>query len=279
VLLVFSFLVIPAVISTLFATRISTRLAIGWIVGIAACLIGLVASYRFDLPSGPAVVASLGSTLLLAGLLYYVMAAEHKTHAVLKAAAGVLLVVGTLVSLTVFFTSGRFMHINHEHDWEDEGVYAATPDPENPGLWEELAMTCQDDPKCQATRLAEHHHWIEHCSERLDSPDPAAREQAVEVLEAMQSSAAIDLLAEAVLSETDPLIRLDEAAIVAAAGDPRGRGALVELLANETPPLVRDEAHELLLEISGEDFGYDPFAGAGDNAGAIDRWREWASTG
>jgi len=280
VLLVFSFLVIPAVISTLFATRISTRLAIGWIVGIAACLIGLVASYRFDLPSGPAVVASLGSTLLLAGLLYYVMAAEQKAHAVLKAAAGVLLVVGTLVSLTVFFTSGRFMHINHEHDWEDEGVYAATPEPEDPGLWEELATTCLHDPKCEATRLTEQHDdWIEHCSKRLDSPDPAAREQAVKVLEAMKDPGAIDLLAEAVLSESDPLIRLDEAAIVAAAGDPRGRRALVDLLADETPPLVRDEAHELLLEIAGEDFGYDPFAGAGDNDTAIERWRKWASTG
>jgi len=280
VLLVFSFLVIPAVISTLFAKRISTRLAIGWTVGIAACFIGLVASYRFDLPSGPAVVSALGTTLLLAGLLYYVMAAEHKAHAVLKAAAGVLLVVGTLVSLTVFFTSGKFMHIAHEHDWEEEGEHAATPDAEDPGLWEELALTCRHDPRCEASRLAEQHDdWIEHCSRRLGSPDPAAREQAVKVLGAMQNPGAIDLLAEAALSETDPLIRLDEAAIVAAAGDPRGRSALVDLLADETPPLVRDEAHALLLEISGEDFGYDPFAGAGDNAGAIERWREWASTG
>ena len=281
VLLVFSFLVIPAVISTLFASRISTRLAIGWTVGIAACFIGLVGSYRLDMPSGPAIVASLGGTLLLAALLYYVMAAEHKTHAVLKAAAGVVLVAGTLISLTVFFTSGKFMHIEHEHDWEEEGEHAAAPDAQDSGLWEELASTCLHDPKCEATRLAEQHHddWIEHCSKRLGSTDPAAREQAVKVLGAMQDPEAIDLLARAALGESDPLIRLDEAAIVAAAGDARGRRALVELLADETPPLVRDEAHELLLEIAGEDFGYDPFAGAGDNDTAIERWREWASTG
>ena len=47
VLLVFSFLVIPAVIATLFATRVGVRLAIGWTVGIAACMLGLVSSYRF----------------------------------------------------------------------------------------------------------------------------------------------------------------------------------------------------------------------------------------
>jgi zinc/manganese transport system permease protein len=281
VLLVFSFLVIPAVIATLFATKISTRLAIGWTVGIAACLIGLVASYRFDLPSGPAVVASLGSTLVLAALLYYVMAAEHKAHAVLKAAAGVALVAGTVISLTVFFTSGKFLHIEHEHDWEHEGNHAATPDAEEPGLWEELSRTCSHDPKCEATRLAEEHHddWIEHCSRRLGSPDPAAREQAVKVLGAMGGPAAIDLLVTAALEETDPLLRLEEATIVATAGDTRGRQALVGLLNDEIPPLVRDEAHELLLEISGEDFGYDPFAGADDNLGAIERWKQWASTG
>jgi hypothetical protein len=192
----------------------------------------------------------------------------------------VLLVGGTLVGMTVFFTSGKFLHIEHEHDWEEEGEYAATPDAEDPGLWEELARTCSHDPKCEATRLAEgHDDWIEHCSFRLSSPDPAEREQAVKVLAAMQDPGAIDLLAEAVLSESDPLLRLDEAAIVAAAGDRRGTRALVELLADETPPLVRDEAHELLLEISGEDFGYDPFADAGDNAAAIERWREWAAAG
>ena len=64
VLMVFSFLVIPAVVTSLFATRISTRLAIGWTVGIAACLVGLVASYRFDMPSGPTIVSSLFSQVL-----------------------------------------------------------------------------------------------------------------------------------------------------------------------------------------------------------------------
>jgi len=61
VLVVFSFLVIPAVIATLFTRSIGGRLAVGWCVGIAACLIGMVASYRFDLPSGPSVVVSLTS--------------------------------------------------------------------------------------------------------------------------------------------------------------------------------------------------------------------------
>jgi zinc/manganese transport system permease protein len=69
VLLVFSFLVIPAVIATLFAERISIRLAIGWSVGIAACLVGLVSSYRFDMPTGPTLVASLGIALILAALI------------------------------------------------------------------------------------------------------------------------------------------------------------------------------------------------------------------
>ena len=279
VLLVFSFLVIPAVISTLFATRISTRLAIGWIVGIAACLVGLVASYRFDLPSGPAVVASLGATLLLSGLLYYVISAERKAHAVMKVAAWTLLVAGVLASLTVFLSSGRFMHIAHEHDWEKEGEHAAAPRLERPGSWEELVSTCLDDPECQASRLAQRDDWSALCSERLASPDPEIREQAVKVLESMQDPAAIDLLAEATLVESDPIIRLEEARVVAAAGDARGLRALVDLMADGIPPLVRDEAHDLLLEISGEDFGYDPFATGDENGPALERWRELVGSG
>jgi len=58
VLLVFSYLVIPAVVAMLFARKISTRLALGWIVGTVVSAIGCSLSYRFDLPSGPTIVAT-----------------------------------------------------------------------------------------------------------------------------------------------------------------------------------------------------------------------------
>ena len=63
VLLVFSYLIVPAVCAKLFATNFGARLLIGWIVGIAASLAGLWASATFDLPTGAAIVAAFGLAL------------------------------------------------------------------------------------------------------------------------------------------------------------------------------------------------------------------------
>ena len=68
VLLVFSYLIIPAVCANLFAASLRTHLIVGWIVATLASVAGLYASYRLDLPTGAAVVCSLGLALLLAGL-------------------------------------------------------------------------------------------------------------------------------------------------------------------------------------------------------------------
>ncbi|MDH3216769.1 MAG: metal ABC transporter permease, partial [Candidatus Krumholzibacteria bacterium] len=50
VLLVFSYLVIPAVVAVLFAERIGPRLIIGWAVGTLVSFFGVVISYVRDLP-------------------------------------------------------------------------------------------------------------------------------------------------------------------------------------------------------------------------------------
>ncbi len=68
VLLVFSFLIVPAVFSALFARRLWTRLLLGWALGAAVSAVGLYASFSFDLPSGAAVVITFGAALLLAAV-------------------------------------------------------------------------------------------------------------------------------------------------------------------------------------------------------------------
>ena len=69
VLLVFSFLIVPAVCAALFSERIGVRLGIGWGVGFAVSAIGCSASYLADLPTGATVVCTFGLALVLAGLL------------------------------------------------------------------------------------------------------------------------------------------------------------------------------------------------------------------
>ena len=64
VLLVFAYLIVPAVIGAALATTATRRLLAGWSVGSAASVVGLAASYRWDLPPGATIVATLGGALV-----------------------------------------------------------------------------------------------------------------------------------------------------------------------------------------------------------------------
>ena len=65
VLMVFAYLVAPAIIALAAADRWASRIALAWVVGLLASALGLLASYRWDLPSGPAIVCVLGLLLVL----------------------------------------------------------------------------------------------------------------------------------------------------------------------------------------------------------------------
>ncbi len=56
VLLVFSFLIVPAVMSTLFYSTLKARLFFGWSTGALISLIGMWLSYKLDLPVGAVLV-------------------------------------------------------------------------------------------------------------------------------------------------------------------------------------------------------------------------------
>jgi zinc/manganese transport system permease protein len=56
ILLVFSFLIVPALISTFFVTSLTKRLLFGWGFGFIVCIIGMLLSYKFDLPAGALLV-------------------------------------------------------------------------------------------------------------------------------------------------------------------------------------------------------------------------------
>jgi zinc/manganese transport system permease protein len=66
VLLVFSFLIIPAIIGTLASQRSTVSLLIGWLSGSFATLVGLAASVMWDTPTGPTMVVCFAAVLLLA---------------------------------------------------------------------------------------------------------------------------------------------------------------------------------------------------------------------
>jgi len=65
VLLVFSYLIVPAVCANFLARKLGALLAIGWIVATLASVVGLYSSYKFDFPTGAAIVCVLGAFLVL----------------------------------------------------------------------------------------------------------------------------------------------------------------------------------------------------------------------
>jgi zinc/manganese transport system permease protein len=65
VLLVFSYLIVPALAATLVGGSITTRLLVGWAFGAVVSVLGVTASAAFDLPTGATIVCVFGVSLVV----------------------------------------------------------------------------------------------------------------------------------------------------------------------------------------------------------------------
>src|SRR4029077_15829875 len=68
VLLVFSYLIVPAVCGINLAGKLSSRLLVGWVIALIGGIAGLFLSFWWDLPSGAAIVCTFGALLILISL-------------------------------------------------------------------------------------------------------------------------------------------------------------------------------------------------------------------
>ena len=69
VLLIFTFLIVPAACAMLFSDTIRIRLMLGWVIGFLASILGLAASYYMDLPTGASIVCTFGAMLIATSLV------------------------------------------------------------------------------------------------------------------------------------------------------------------------------------------------------------------
>ena len=65
VLMIFSYLIVPAVCANLLVDSLKAKLIVGWLAATTASIVGLYASYKLDLPTGAAIVCALGGVLLV----------------------------------------------------------------------------------------------------------------------------------------------------------------------------------------------------------------------
>lgn len=70
VLMIFSYLIVPAICANLLAQSLRVRLAIGWLTATIASIVGLYVSYKKDLPTGASIVCALGASLLFTGIAW-----------------------------------------------------------------------------------------------------------------------------------------------------------------------------------------------------------------
>jgi len=76
ILLVFSYLVIPAVAAMFFFKKISTRLIAGWIFGLIASIAGVWFSAIYDFPTGASIITALALMLIIVIAVQKIMKAK-----------------------------------------------------------------------------------------------------------------------------------------------------------------------------------------------------------
>jgi zinc/manganese transport system permease protein len=70
VLLVFSYLIVPALAGIMLGSTVTQKLLIGWAFGTLVSVIGMVASASLDLPTGATVVCAFGVTLIALWIVF-----------------------------------------------------------------------------------------------------------------------------------------------------------------------------------------------------------------
>lgn len=98
VLLVFSYLIVPAAIAVLLASTVPRRLILGWSVGAVVSAAGLWAAFAWDLPTGAAVVTAFGAALALVAVG---LGVAHLARGMRERGPGVLRGVGLALACAV----------------------------------------------------------------------------------------------------------------------------------------------------------------------------------
>jgi zinc/manganese transport system permease protein len=123
VLLVFSFLIVPAVIGSIFSAEVRVVLPIAWGAGFIACAVGFGGAYVLDLPTGAAMVTAFTLIVVLAGIAKaLVFGGIRQRRANLRVAGRALLA----VALVLIFASGVWLMVKPTADQPLAALFEST---------------------------------------------------------------------------------------------------------------------------------------------------------
>jgi len=264
VLLVFSYLVVPAVIAQMWSETIRGRLLLGWLMAILASTLGIFWSFYSDYPTGPAVVVMLFLFLVLSATVYYILHAPARMRAVLNFAGMTLFAVVFIAGLGYFRKAAPV-----------SATVAASP---VDLLLNELNET-------------EEAHQLDGATHLGDLSDPRivpalssllARSKSDQVVEAtvtalskQQDPRAIPALHEAAASIYDDFLKLTIGKAQLTLGDREGFATLIKILKDDDAGYARHQANEILEAKSGKRFGYNAELSVAQNADAVRKIERW----
>lgn len=262
VLLVFSYLVVPAVIAMMFAETVGKRLALGWGAGAVVSLAGMLVSYYGDLPTGPAVVLCFAILLVVAGLTSMVITSPRKLASLAKIAVGGVF----LTALGIGSLALRKQPESHDHNVTFEELVGALRSTEANAQFEALDQLAERGDA----------HAVPEILELLRSTNSDRLiEHIAHLLPLFEASAAVPVLLELAGRDYDAFLEVGLARAVLELRDPAGLLVLIEILGADEGELAHREAAELLRQFTGKQFEYRPELGLADNDDALEGWRSW----
>jgi zinc/manganese transport system permease protein len=262
VLLVFSYLVVPAVVAQMWANTISGRLFLGWGVAILASTAGIVWSFYSDYPTGPAVVVMLTFMLILSSIIYYLRHSASRLQALFQVAA-----MATFLVL-FFFGMSQFRKV------ETTSVKKSPVDL----LLQELQEPDEAHQLDAVQHLGRMHdpRIVPALTKFLEQTrSEQLVEATVDALAQQKDPRAISALQQAAEKDYDEFMKLSIAKAQLKVGDSRGYLTLVKILETEEGGFARQQAYEALEEQSGQKFGYNAEKTVVENAAALKKIHVW----
>jgi zinc/manganese transport system permease protein len=257
VLLVFSYLVIPAVIAMLFVDGIRARLSVGWIVGTVVSAVGCALSYFRDLPSGPTIVACFGCALILAGIAHYLAASGHRARAVLRVAAGTACLAALLGGSFLLQKREKhdLAHLLKDGSKAEKMLVLAEVDAE-PGEWTKIQPLVRGVLRGKETEVRvkmleilgkrRATEFLPDVQALLLDPDDAVQEKALRCVREWGGKDSANALAAAIAHEDDEYIKVEMAEALLELGDVRGAPALIDVISTGEVVQARRDAWEHL---------------------------------
>ncbi len=267
VLLVFCYLVAPAVFAVMFFDDLKARLITGWTMATIVSAIGLMFSY--DRPSGPTIMVSFAVALVLGGTIRAIKDAPSRSRAIAVATASLALAVGVGWML-YYFRPGVHAHPEEVAQGLEEHARGsvvprpaagqpaggapggpAAPAPEHAvgsgmdDLRKALKDTHENVRVAAVRQLAStaDPRILPDLVDALHDQSAAVREQTATALARLDNRAALPALQQAMKSkDEDEWVRLRIAQAVAGLGDTDGVPVLLDLARSADAKMTRLEA-------------------------------------